>query len=243
MIPKIKKFTDGTSFTNALKNYCGCSTCFIVLLLRPFQNWFYYRSRSFFYPSDIPSNLKHRTELVTVLIVSGVNLLINPLSLGFLSFFYFIFPFNDFSVRTKGNYGFIFSFASHLVGFCSFANRLGQDSIFRINTFRRFILPHCFFNFLFISDRTGMLNTNCRMHKVNLEVFTTQRLMGLESDRKKSRKQLNLQVQLNTIHENIREILIRNRTTSGSSNQNRKLLVFISLVEIMGYSYYLITIT
>jgi hypothetical protein len=47
-------------------------------------------------------------------------------------------------------------------------------------------------------------------------------------------KQLNLQVQLNTIHENIREILIRNRTTSGSSNQNRKLLtVFISLVEIM----------
>jgi hypothetical protein len=25
---------------------------------------------------------------------------------------------------------------------------LGQDSIFRINTFRRFILPHCFFNFL-----------------------------------------------------------------------------------------------
>jgi hypothetical protein len=46
-------------------------------------------------------------------------------------------------------------------------------------------------------------------------------------------KQLNLQVQLNTIHENIREILIRNRTTSGSSNQNRKLLPFISLVEIM----------
>jgi hypothetical protein len=40
------------------------------------------------------------------------------------------------SVTDKGNYGFIFSFASHLVGFCSFANRLGQDSIFRINTFR-----------------------------------------------------------------------------------------------------------
>jgi hypothetical protein len=38
-------------------------------------------------------------------------------------------------------------------------------------------------------------------------------LWELESDRKQSRKQLNLQVQLNTIHENIREILIRNRTT------------------------------
>lgn len=47
-------------------------------------------------------------------------------------------------------------------------------------------------------------------------------------------KQLHLQVELNTFHENIREVLIRNRPDSGSSNQNRKmLLVFISLVEIM----------
>jgi hypothetical protein len=52
-------------------------------------------------------------------------------------------------------------------------------------------------------------------------------LWELESDRKQSLKQLNLQVQLNTIHENIREILIRNRTTSGSSNQNRKLLLYL----------------
>jgi hypothetical protein len=71
--------------------------------------------------------------------------------------------------------------------------------------------------------------------KVNLEVFTTKRgLMGIRVRPKTiTEKQLNLQVQLNTIHENIREILIRNRTTSGSSNQNRKLLPFISLVEIM----------
>jgi hypothetical protein len=78
------------------------------------------------------------------------------------------------------------------------------------------------------------------MHQINLEVFTTKRdLWELESDRKTiTKKQLNLQVQLNTIHENIREILIRNRTTSGSSNQNRKLLlVFISLVEWVGYNF------
>jgi hypothetical protein len=52
------------------------------------------------------------------------------------------------------------------------------------------------------------------MHKINLEVFTTREdLWELESDRKTiTKKQLNLQVQLNTIHENIREILIRNRT-------------------------------
>jgi uncharacterized membrane protein YccC len=60
-------------------------------------------------------------------------------------------------------------------------------------------------------------------------------LWELDSDRKVIiEKQLHLQVQLNTIQENIREVLIRNRTTSGSSNQNRKMLMsFISLMEIM----------
>ena len=60
-------------------------------------------------------------------------------------------------------------------------------------------------------------------------------LWELNSDRKEiTKKQLVLQVELNEVHENIREILIRNRTDYGSSNQNRKmLLAFISLVEIM----------
>lgn len=60
-------------------------------------------------------------------------------------------------------------------------------------------------------------------------------LWELNSDRKEiTNKQLILQVELNEVHENIREILIRNRTDYGSSNQNRKLLLaFISLVEIM----------
>jgi hypothetical protein len=54
---------------------------------------------------------------------------------------------------------------------------------------------------------------NCKLpNKVNLEVFTTKRgLMGIRVRPKTiTEKQLNLQVQLNTIHENIREILIRN---------------------------------
>jgi uncharacterized membrane protein YccC len=47
-------------------------------------------------------------------------------------------------------------------------------------------------------------------------------------------KQLHLQVELNTIRQNIREVLISSHTTSGSSNQNRKMLiVFISLIEIL----------
>jgi hypothetical protein len=66
------------------------------------------------------------------------------------------------------------------------------------------------------------------MHKVNLEVFTTQRDLGIRVRPKTiTEKQLNLQVQLNTIHENIREILIRNRTTSARLIKIEKLL-FIS---------------
>lgn len=53
--------------------------------------------------------------------------------------------------------------------------------------------------------------------------------------RKIIEKQLILQVELNTIHENLREMLIRHRTsTSGTSDQTRKMtLVFISLLEIL----------
>jgi uncharacterized membrane protein YccC len=60
-------------------------------------------------------------------------------------------------------------------------------------------------------------------------------LWELQSNRKEiTKKQLHFQVELNSIHENIREVLIRNRTNLGSSNQNRKMLIsFISLVEIM----------
>lgn len=47
-------------------------------------------------------------------------------------------------------------------------------------------------------------------------------------------KQLRLQVELNTIHENIRETLLRAGSAAGSSHQNRKLLVaFVSLIEIL----------
>jgi len=47
-------------------------------------------------------------------------------------------------------------------------------------------------------------------------------------------KQLHLQVELNTIHHNIRRVLIGKQINAVSSNQNRKMLiVFISLVEIL----------
>jgi hypothetical protein len=100
MIPKIK--IQDTFFYKF--KITICSTCFIVLLGH-FKIGFTIALGSFFtYPSDI-RNLKHKVNgiLVTVLIVSGVNLInvIYPY-LGFsILFFIVIFPFNDFSLRTK----------------------------------------------------------------------------------------------------------------------------------------------
>jgi hypothetical protein len=52
-------------------------------------------------------------------------------------------------------------------------------------------------------------------------------------------KQLNLQVQLNTIHENIREILIRNRTTSARliKIENYYRIYFISMELAIATSF------
>lgn len=81
MISKIKQFVDSTYFTNALK--VTISAVVPVLL---FSYFGYFRigftialGAFFTYPSDIPSNLKHKINgvLVAVLIVASVNLIIN----------------------------------------------------------------------------------------------------------------------------------------------------------------------
>jgi hypothetical protein len=57
--------------------------------------------------------------------------------------------------------------------------------------------------------------------------------MGIRVRPKKSlKKQLNLQVQLNTIHENIRDSY-QESNYFGFFNQNRKLLLVFHFVEIM----------
>jgi hypothetical protein len=66
------------------------------------------------------------------------------------------------------------------------------------------------------------------MHQINLEVFTTKRdLWELESDRKRSLKQLNLQVQLNTIHENIEKFLSGIELLRARLNQNRTTINYL----------------
>src|SRR5690606_20252312 len=60
-------------------------------------------------------------------------------------------------------------------------------------------------------------------------------LWTVDANRRKiTEKQLKVQIDLNAIHENLRETLILARMQSGSSNQNRKMLiVFVTLVEVL----------
>jgi len=60
-------------------------------------------------------------------------------------------------------------------------------------------------------------------------------LWNIDADRIKiTEQQLEIQVEINAIHENIREFLFRNTINSINSNENRKMLiVFTNLVEIL----------
>ncbi|MFT7396482.1 MAG: putative membrane protein (TIGR01666 family) [Flavobacterium sp.] len=245
MIPKIKKFTDGTYFTNALKiTIAAVLPVLLFSYLGHFKIGFTIALGAFFtYPSDIPSNLKHKVNgiLVTVLIVSGVNLLINfiyPYPWLFYPFLTLLLFFLS-MISVYGQRATMVSFSALLAMSLAFAHlQTGWD---RIQYSGLILLGGLFYLIVSLIFFYIRPNRYAELQIAECIKLTSKYLQlrgdlwELKSDRKTiTEKQLNLQVQLNTIHENIREILIRNRTTSGSSNQNRKLLlVFISLVEIM----------
>jgi uncharacterized membrane protein (TIGR01666 family) len=245
MISKVKQFVDSTYFTNALK--VTISAVVPVLLFTYFGHFrigFTIALGAFLtYPSDIPSNLKHKINgvLVAVLIVAGVNLIINlinpyPLilypTLALLLFFLSM-------ISVYGQRATMVSFSALLSISLAFAHlQTGWD----ILQYSGLLLSGGLFYLL-----VSLIFYYIRPHRyVELQIAQCIKLTAkylklrgdlweINSDRKEIiEKQLHLQVQLNTIQENIREVLIRNRTASGSSNQNRKmLLTFISLMEIM----------
>jgi uncharacterized membrane protein (TIGR01666 family) len=245
MISKIKQFVDSTYFTNALK--VTISAVVPVLL---FSYFGYFRigftialGAFFTYPSDIPSNLKHKINgvLVAVLIVASVNLIINLIN----PFPFILYPiltlllFFLSMISVYGQRATMVSFSALLSISLAFAHlQTGWD----ILQYSGLLLTGGLFYLL-----VSLIFYYIRPHRyVELQISQCIKLTAkylklrgdlweLDSDRKVIiEKQLHLQVQLNTIQENIREVLIRNRTTSGSSNQNRKMLMsFISLMEIM----------
>lgn len=245
MIYKIRKFTDSTYFTNAIKvTIAAVIPVVIFSFLGKFEMGFAMALGAFFtYPSDIPSSLKHKINgvLVTAFLVAGINLLVNivfPYSWIFYPFLaVLIFLISMLSVYGQratmvsfsGLIAVSLAFASINTGWAMLlhAGLILAGGLFYllISLIFHYIRPHRYVE-LQIAE---CIKLTAKYLKLRGDLWT------LNADRKSIiEKQLHLQVELNTIHQNIREVLISSHTTSGSSNQNRKmLLVFISLVEIL----------
>lgn len=245
MIPKIKDFTIGTNLHNAIKVVLSAIIpAFLFSYLGNLEVGLTMAIGALFtFPTDTPSNLKHKINglLVTVFILAGVNLLINA-TYPYPFLFYPIFAILVFILSMLAVYGqraTMVSFAALMIISISFAHiHKGLDMLehsgFLLAGGLFYLLISIIFYYINPHRYTELQIVEC-IKLTSKYLKLRGDLWQLDSDRKEiTRKQLVLQVELNDIHENIREVLVRNRTDYGSSHQNRKLLLaFISLVEIM----------
>ncbi len=245
MVYKIRRFTESMNFANAVKvtiaavipvaifSYSGNFHLGFTVALGAFLT----------YPSDISSNLQHKVNgiLSGAVIVAGSAFLIS-LAYPYPWIFYPVFIGMVFFLSMISAYG-------HRANQVSFSGLLSISLVFSTIYHGRELLEHCGLMlagglFYFIVSLVFFLLRPYRYAEFQIQecIRLTAKYLKLRGDlwtvgadrEKIIRKQLELQVQLNVIHENLRETLIGNRVSSGPSNQNRKfLIVFISLVEIM----------
>ncbi|MFV8363390.1 FUSC family membrane protein [Flavobacterium sp. ZT3P35] len=245
MFYKIQKIIDSTNFTSALKvTLAAVIPVLLFTFYGNFQMGFAMALGAIFaYPSDIPSSIQHKIKgiLVTSFLVAGLHLLVN-LIYPFPFIFYPFLAVLIFIIAMLSVYG----QRANMVSFsCLIAVSLAFASIstgwsmvihsglilsgglfyLLISIIFQYLRPHRYVE-LQIAD---CIKLTAKYLKLRGDLWT------VTADRKAIiEKQLHLQVELNTIHQSIREVLVSGQGTSGSSNQNRKmLLVFISLVEIL----------
>jgi uncharacterized membrane protein (TIGR01666 family) len=245
MIYQIRKFADSTNFINASK--VTIATVLPVLLFSLYGNFqigFMIALGAFFtYPSDIPSNLKHKVNgiLVTSLIVAGVNLIVNIIY-SYSWIFYPLLVLLLFFISMLSVYGqraTLVSFSALLSVSLAFAHLhtgweilqysglilVGGLFYLLVSLLFHFIRPHRYVE-LQIAQCIKLTSKYLKL-RGDLWLFNADKKAIIE-------KQLHLQVELNKIHENIREVLLRNQSNTSSSDRNRRmLLVFISLLEIL----------
>ncbi len=245
MIDKLRTFADSTPFTNAVKvTVAAVIPVLFFSAMQQFEIGFTVALGAFLtYPSDIPGNLKRKMTgvLIAALVVAGCNLTVNvlhpyPLVLypvvGLLIFLFSM-------IAVYGHRANMLSFSGLLAVSLTFGHLQSGPSILANAALMLgggifYLIVSLCFHFVRPNRYTELQLAECtrltgRYLKLRGDLWNT------DADRAKIiEKQLHLQVELNAIHENIREILIRNRPDSGSSNHHRRmLLMFISLVEIL----------
>ncbi len=245
LIEKLRTFAESTQFTNALKvtvsavipvlafSYFGLFEIGFTVALGAFLT----------YPGDIPSILKHKIigVLVAAIIVAGCNLVVNVLH-PYPKALYPIIALMIFGLSMIAVYGQranMISFSGLLAIALAFGHiHTGWEILLHAGYMLGggvfYLMVSLCFHFLQPHRYLELQVAQC--------IRLTAKYLKLRGDlwhaganrAKIIEKQLHLQVELNTIHENIREIVIRQRPDASGSNQNRRmLLVFISLVDIL----------
>ncbi len=245
MIRHLTKFAAGNHFNNALKvTVAAVIPALLGAFWGHFEMGFAVALGAFLtYPSDIPSTLKHKINgvLVAAFMVAGSNLLVNLFApvpyvlypfLALLLFFLSI-------ISVYGQRATMVSFSALLSVSLAFAHlntgwAMLQHSGLMLAGGLFYLVISLMFHYLQPHRYIELQIADCiRLTAKYLKLRGD--LWNIDANREKiTEKQLALQVELNTIHENLRDIIFRNHSSSGSSNQNRRMLiVFVLLIEIL----------
>ncbi|MFD2601431.1 FUSC family protein [Flavobacterium suzhouense] len=245
MLQRIRNFTDSHNFTKAIIVTIAAAVPVIILSqLGLFQLGFAIALGAFLtYPADIPSNLLHRTKglLTASFIVAGCVLIVNLLH-PFKLLFYpllFILVFFLSMISVYGQRATMVSFSGLLAtvlatGHIHTGWEILQYTGLVLAGGLIYTVVSVSFNYLSPYRYTELEIAQCmkltaKYMKLRGDLWNTDANRAAIVE-----KQLNLQVEINLNHENLREILMRNRYNSENSNRGRKmLLVFISLMEIL----------
>jgi uncharacterized membrane protein (TIGR01666 family) len=245
MFEKIREFTDSTNFARAVTvTVAAVLPVLILAQFGHFETGFAMAIGAFLaYPADIPSNLLHRTKglLTASAIVAGCMLAVNLLhpypwvfypALTVLVFFLSM-------ISVYGQRATMVSFSGLLaLALASGHIHTGWDIPVYVGLVLSgglfYTMVSVTFNYLSPHRYTELQIAECM--KLTAKYMKLRgRLWDADADRASIvEEQLKLQVGINTTHENLREILIRNRSNAGNSNRSRRmLLVFISLMEVL----------
>ncbi|MDX6181641.1 FUSC family membrane protein [Flavobacterium sp. Fl-77] len=249
MFDHVLKFTNSTSFINALKvTIASVVPVLLFHFLGHFEIGFTIALGAFFtYPSDIPSTLSHKIKglIVASFIVSGVNLLVNfayPYPFVFYPFLGFLL-FLCSMISVYGQRATLVSFSALISISLSFGHlHKGWEALeysgyifaggilyLIVSLIFHFIQPY---KYVELQIAEGIKLT-AKYLKLRGDLWSP------EANRKAiTEKQLNLQVELNLIHEDLRKVLIGNQNSSVNSQNRKMLLVFITLVEIQELALY-----
>ncbi len=245
MIGNFREVTDSMNFTNSVKVTVAAAIPVIVFsLLDKFEVGFAIALGAFLiFPSDISSNLRHKVNglLAAIGIVCGCALVIS-LAFPYQWLFFPLFVGLLFLLSMISVYG-------HRATLVSFSGLLSVSLIFG-NVYQGealwqhiglmavgglFYMAVSLIFYYISPNRYAELELAQAMKLTAKYLRLRGDLWTIDANRRKiTEKQLKVQVELTAIHENLRETLILTRMHSGSSNQNRKMMiVFVTLVEVL----------